>query len=312
MHPVDAILQQARQLLGSTALPDLAEADFGAPDLADKQSATWEGQASTRATAHNAALDNSRDQLRTVYGSAATVIASANQYGQHARKELAAVDAAWQHDKATLSRNAGTPEGHAALLQAAQQRVDEASRIVEQTAQQYQQAAKQMRSTTEQLPDSDEHTTQAAGFGNAPKAPAKDDAQQYWLDLDRIVELAPGAKGPYGYIELSPGSGVWVPDPNHYPPGGGLSPAHRPVDLDRIERLAPGAKGPYGFTELVPNSGVWAPSPSSLVPTPDPGMPRHPIDLRDLVQPPAGGRAPYGYIELVPGAWIPDPDAHHF
>lgn len=312
MHPVDAILQQARQLLGSPALPHLAGADFGAPNLAGEHPASWQGQASTRASANATALDKTREQLHSVYGSAATVITSANQYGHQARTELAAVDAAWQHDKATLARNAGTPQGHAALLQAAQQRVEEARRIVERTAKQYQQAATQMRATTEQLPQSGDPTMHAARFGTAPKSPAKDDAQQYWLDLDRIVQLAPDAKGPYGYIELSPGSGVWVPDPNHYPPGGGLSPAHRPIDLDRIERLAPGAKGPYGYTELVPNSGVWVPSPSPLVPTPDPGIPRHPIDLRTLVQPPPGGRAPYGYIELVPGAWIPDPDAHHF
>lgn len=312
MHPVDALLQSARQLLGSTTAPEPDAADFGAPNLAGEHPASWQGPASTDAAAKNTVLDRNRDQLRTTYSSAAAVIASANQYGQQARTDLAAVDNAWQHDKATLGRNANTPQGQVALLQAAQQRLDEASRIVERTAKQYQQAAEQMRSTAGELPRSDDHTTHAAGFGTAPKAPAKDDSQQYWLDTDRIVELAPGAKGPYGYIELSPRSGVWVPDPNHYPPAGSLSPARQPVDLDRILRLPPGDRGPYGYKELVPNTGVWAPAPSTLVPTPDPGQPRHPIDLRDLVQTPVGGRGPYGYIELVPGAWIPDPDARHF
>jgi hypothetical protein len=43
----------------------------------------------------------------------------------------------------------------------------------------------------------------------------KGDAPETALDLNDVVYKKPGEKGDYGYMELVPGSGVWVPDPNY-------------------------------------------------------------------------------------------------
>jgi hypothetical protein len=97
--------------------------------------------------------------------------------------------------------------------------------------------------------------------GPPPLDPAA--APKFPLDLSAIKHLAPGAPGPYGYTELVPGSGVWVPDPgvNGLHPGSVGPAAKAPLDLGSIERLAPGAMGPPGYMELVPHSGVWVPDP---------------------------------------------------
>jgi hypothetical protein len=85
------------------------------------------------------------------------------------------------------------------------------------------------------------------------------------LDLDDIVQLAPvdssGHKvlGPAGYIELVPGSGTWVPDPNG--PRWPTSPPTAPLDLTKIVVADPKALGQPWQMELVPGSGVWVPDP---------------------------------------------------
>ncbi|HEV7422992.1 MAG TPA: EspA/EspE family type VII secretion system effector [Mycobacterium sp.] len=43
----------------------------------------------------------------------------------------------------------------------------------------------------------------------------KGDAPETALDLNDVVYKKPGEKGDYGYMELIPDSGVWVPDPNY-------------------------------------------------------------------------------------------------
>ncbi|WP_375488839.1 hypothetical protein [uncultured Mycobacterium sp.] len=111
---------------------------------------------------------------------------------------------------------------------------------------------------------------QAAGFGpgGAQQAPANPapgwPKPKYPLDLNDIKRLAPGAHGPYGYQELVPGSGVWIPDPatnavqpGFLPPGS----AKYPLDLNDIKRLPVDALGPRGYMELIPHSGIWVPDP---------------------------------------------------
>jgi hypothetical protein len=133
------------------------------------------------------------------------------------------------------------------------------------------------------------------------------------LDLSAIQRLAPGAPGPYGYTELVPGSGVWVPDPavNALHPGTVGPTAKAPLDLADIVRRAPGALGPPGHMELVPGSGVWVPDPGSpgFVPRP----PRFPLDVAGIVRLAPGALGPHGFMELVPhsGVWVPDPGGPH-
>jgi hypothetical protein len=155
-------------------------------------------------------------------------------------------------------------------------------------------------------------SAQLAGFGTGGPPPLKPAAPpKYPLDLSAIQRLAPGQPGPYGYMELVPGSGVWVPDPsvNGLHPGAVGPTAQAPLDLGSIVRLAPGALGPPGYTELVPHSGVWVPDPGSpgFVPAP----PKFPLDLGSIVRLAPGALGPPGYTELVPhsGVWVPDPAA---
>ncbi|MBZ4571558.1 hypothetical protein QRB41_24380 [Mycobacterium avium subsp. hominissuis] len=309
MDPVDALLQQARQLLGTSSPPDPEPAGLGEPNLAGQHPASWDGDASTQAATTSATLDGQRDQLRTTHHNATTTIAAANTIGQNARDNLTAVQTAWQQDKSTFTPT--TAQGQAALLQAGQQRITEATQIVEDTASQYQSAAQRLQThTTELSNDSTDPTIQAVDFTDLPQRPQTDDPRQFWLGTDDIVTLEPGALGPNGYMELAPNSGVWVPNPRKFPVGVDRTPSKSPIDLSRVVHLTPGQLGPYGYDELVPGSGTWIPSPNSLVVTPDPGPPQSPIDLRKIVQVPAGQLGPSGYTELVPGTWVPDPRAN--
>lgn len=307
MDPVDALLQHARQLLGAST-PDPEPAALGEPNLAGKHPTSWDGDASTEAAATTTTLDSQRDQLRSTHRSAATTIAAANTIGQNARDSLTAVETAWQQDKSTFTPT--TAQGQAALLQAGQQRITEATQIVEDTASQYQSAAQQLQAHSSELGSDSHPTIQAVDFSDPPQQPQTDDPRKYWLGTDDIVTLKPGALGPNGYMELAPNSGVWVPDPRDFPIGVDRTPTTSPIDLSRVVHLAPGQLGPYGYKELVPGSGTWIPSPNSLVVTPDPGPPQSPIDLRKIVQIPAGQLGPSGYTELVPGTWVPDPRAN--
>lgn len=91
------------------------------------------------------------------------------------------------------------------------------------------------------------------------------------LDLDDVKYLPPfkpgdeSTYGPYGYMELVPGSGVWVPDPDG--PMWPSEPPSRPLDLTEIEYRPPfvpgdpSTFGPYGYDELIPGGGAWVPSP---------------------------------------------------
>ena len=91
------------------------------------------------------------------------------------------------------------------------------------------------------------------------------------LDIEDIVyrpPYVPGDKstyGPFGYSELVPGSGTWVPIP-----GGPMwpdDPPDAPLDLTDIEYRPPYVPGdettygPFGFMELIPGAGVWVPDP---------------------------------------------------
>ena len=155
---------------------------------------------------------------------------------------------------------------------------------------------------------------QPAAFGTGGPPPLKPAAApKFPLDLTAIQRLAPGQPGPYGYMELVPGSGVWVPDPsvNELHPGTVGPSAKAPLDLGSIVRLAPGALGPPGYLELVPHSGVWVPDPGAPGFVPQP--PKFPLDLGSIVRLAPGALGPPGYLELVPhsGVWVPDPGAPH-
>jgi hypothetical protein len=70
----------------------------------------------------------------------------------------------------------------------------------------------------------------------------------------------PKVLGPTGYMELVPGSGAWVPDPNSpfYQP----HTPEAPVDLNKIQIVDPKVLVPNDQVELWPHSGVLMPDPT--------------------------------------------------
>lgn len=203
MDPVAALFQQARHLLGTSTPtdPELA-ATSDEPSLASQHPADWESDASAQVATTNATLDNHRNQIRSAQHSAIATITAANTIGQKARDNLTAVESAWQQDKSTFTPT--TAQDQAALLQAGQQRINDAAQIVEDTAAQYQHAAQQLQTqTTEISADAPDPT---------PVPRSSVDGVHGTDSRPMPLVLAPGQPGPYGYTEAVPGSGVWIPD----------------------------------------------------------------------------------------------------
>lgn len=149
---------------------------------------------------------------------------------------------------------------------------------------------------------------------NQPLPPTPRPApEHYWLGWSDVKQLGPGAQGIYGYTELVPNSGTWVPDPGTNKLQHGWMPANQmpkdPVDLSTMKRLAPGALGPNGYKELVPGSGVWFADTRSHAPG-EKITPAKPLDLAEITRLPPGAMGPPFSVELIPGSgvWIDDPD----
>ncbi len=137
MHTVDGFLAQARHLLGAHLPPDLPASTYSPVAPVGE----WTGHAGDQAAMLD--LTEQLNALRDRHTEAAKIVESANAIAEHAHSTLAAIESAWEHDKATLGR-ADTADAHSALLQAAQQHIDDATRLIEQTATQYQDCAAQL------------------------------------------------------------------------------------------------------------------------------------------------------------------------
>lgn len=146
-----------------------------------------------------------------------------------------------------------------------------------------------------------------------PPAPPLPAPEHYWLSWGDVKQLGPGSQGPYGYSELVPNSGTWVPNPGTNKLQHGWMPANQmpedPVDLSTMQRLAPGALGPTGYKELVPGSGVWF-ADSRIHGPGEKITAKKPLDLNDIQRFPPGQLGPHFSVELVPGSgvWVPDPN----
>ncbi len=304
MHPVDALLENARRLLGNLTPAELTAITPTAPAHTPS---TWSGQAADTALTASDQLAVQRTQLHHTHDAARTVITSAAEISRDAHTQLGAIETAWATDKAAVGPFAHTPAGQAALLQAGQLRVQEATTVVQGAAERFQSAAGELTSLTGQLPENGPGSSgrgeDAAplGFGPHPKSPAPEDPPhgkdpRYWLDVDKIITVPDGKLAPYGYMQVGPN--LYYPNPD-YPPGASPAPAKLPLDVDDLTRVAPGGLGPYNSRELAP--GWFTPlEPSSSAPT-------KPVDVRDIIQVPPGGLAPYGYVEYLPGWFAPGP-----
>lgn len=147
MHPVDAVLHKARQLLGSTPAPEHQGASLTETVVAHPIG--WDSESGDAATATSTAIDNQLNHIQTIHHNAHQAMADAAQIAQSARDKLDALETDWQHDKDTHDPN--TTQGQAALLQAAQQRINQAIDIVEHAATGYGDAAARLRTYIAQL-----------------------------------------------------------------------------------------------------------------------------------------------------------------
>lgn len=296
MDPVDALLEQAHHLLGTPSAVTVTTPETFAGQLADMHPPSWEGDASTRAAATTGLLDTDRNKIHTAHQSVGTVVTTANEIGQRARNRLDAVTAAWRQDKATLAHSTDTPEGQAALLRAGQQRVADATQIVEGAAADYRQAAGQVHSAIADLPTD--------GVAGHPKdsPPATPLDSHKWKPGDPRHFPYNAGKGGLGPPN-SWGSPPWVDvydrtrDPDQVP--------HSFVRSDEIpgyKTLPPGSLGPptvydeHGnpdpYVELAPNTGIWVPESDF------PGAKFYPPGVTPNPLP------PYGYEEWLPGSGI--------
>jgi hypothetical protein len=152
MQSVESLLQQARDLLGTGHTAPNITFHTSARPLADKHPPSWEDASSTNAAAATTQLDTYSNRIQTAHKATNTALATASQISQQAHTRLNEVEAAWQQHKDHLSPIADPAQGKAALLQAAQQCVADATQIIEHTATEYQQLAHQVRSATANLP----------------------------------------------------------------------------------------------------------------------------------------------------------------
>lgn len=306
---MDALLQSARELLGTMSPAQLAAINAGPQSM--PAPATWDGNAATAAAVASNELDQRRGQLNNAHQTVSTAVSQANQISRDAHTGLRAIETAWANDKAALAPQANTPEGQAALLNAGQQRVHEATQLIHTAAQRFQGASQQVSATTADLRSStgaDDTHVQPLDSEHAPGWPKP----HHPLDLADIKRLPPNQPGPYGHMPIA--DGVWVPDPsvNQLHPDMVGSTAKYPLDLADLRPLAPGELPRYGEMQLVPG---WA-VPDPTAPGYSPHPPRLPLDLQDIVKLPSDALGPRGYIRLSvlsdgSAIWVPDPNATH-
>jgi len=287
MHPVDALLEQARQLLGTASPPAITTPNTSAGDLADSLPPSWEGQSSTHAAATTSRLDTDRNQVRTAHQAVSTTLATANQLSQQAHTRLDAVQAAWQQDKATLGRFGDTAQGQAALLQAGQQRIADVTQIVRQTATDYQRAARHVHDATAHLPTDSltDHDKQSP-----PAAPL--DSQTWKPGDQRHMPYIAGREGmgPPNYpdsppwIEIGDKSGNFVRSDEL--PGLVRQDPQLPGPATRYD----GHGNPDPYISLGPGTGAWAP--------------RSDFPGAKIYSPGSTELPPYGWEEWMPGSGI--------
>jgi uncharacterized protein YukE len=206
-------------------------------------------------------------------------------------------------DAANLTPN--TTAGEVMRWQIASKGAAEIAEVMNQTNGDLFSVAERLRSLGDEYqalgnPGEDQPLNFGPGDQDQQKLSASD------VDLDDIVYKKPGELGPYGYTELVPNSGVWIPDPNG--PMAPTEPPKYPVDLADVVQVGPNELAPYGYTELIPGSGMYVPDPAAPNFSPD-GHVSNPLNSNDILYLPDGRLPPYGYDELYPGSdlYVPGP-----
>ena len=132
MSDVDAVLQQLRALVGSGTLPEWPQRQFGAPVPGVPG---WTGAAADNAHQASQRIDALRGKLADTYAAATPLVRQAAQVATVAQRNLDAIIAQWQDDKAGLTPYMDTSRGRAAYITLGQRRVDQGTRVLADTEQ---------------------------------------------------------------------------------------------------------------------------------------------------------------------------------
>lgn len=150
LQAVDDYLERARQLLGTGHSPTPPPPAPTDPNPATPQ--TWNGPAATAAAALSTTLHTTRGQLRTVHAHTAQIVSATAQIPLDGHRNLNAIQAGWNSDKAALAPYAHTAAGKVALLRAGQHRITETQTLLTTIATRYGDAAATVRATQLGLP----------------------------------------------------------------------------------------------------------------------------------------------------------------
>lgn len=158
---VEVWLQSARELIGTTISPELPTLSYAhAPQSLD----AWNGRAESNARATGLALNGQRDRLRAAHDSLAETARQASLITQGVHRELAAIEQDWKQDLLVLKHISDTPQGQAALLQAAQSRINEAIQAMQEAGGQFTLAAERVRAAAGELLQEPGRYTSAAAL----------------------------------------------------------------------------------------------------------------------------------------------------
>ena len=185
---VDDYLERARQLLGTGHSPTPPPSSPGSPNPTVPE--TWTGGSSQAATTLGATLHTTRGQLDSVQAHTAQIICTTTQIPIDGHRNLNAIQAEWNSDKAALSPWANTAAGRAALLRAGQQRITETQTLITNVANRYGDAAAAVRAAQLGLPDS---PAIAAADEDDPAAPRRRPPLEDELQSGTVASRSSGA-----------------------------------------------------------------------------------------------------------------------
>lgn len=148
MHPVDALLHDARQLLGDhtpTALPTLAIPQPPTPP------AGWTSEAADNAQAAGDTLHRNLTRIADLHATARALIDEASDTVLSARTQLQGIEHQWAADQASATADATNPDGASALLSAARDHTTTITELVRATAEHFHASAQKLAAITKHL-----------------------------------------------------------------------------------------------------------------------------------------------------------------
>jgi hypothetical protein len=147
VNPVDEVLRQARQLLGTMAPVALTPFTAAAPAAP----ASWDSESAAAAAVTQAGLADQLGGLHDARLAVQTAIEDADAVIRAAHTRLNALENAWAGDREAAAAQ-DSDESQAGLLTAAHTHVREVTEVVQHTAEHFQTAAARVAAVAATLP----------------------------------------------------------------------------------------------------------------------------------------------------------------